>query len=155
MSLPAGSAPGGERTRSVCCGPTSLAVGSTSASGDSMETVAHSGGGGGGGRGGGGGSSSSFNDNESIVEERAGKGGQPHFGHEAGQLASQRAMPASQHLRWCRVYVRLNAWWETPDTLWLYRQWAMAGLCGFPGCPLPERHSGEHQFDEEVCLLAK
>jgi len=58
-------------------------------------------------------------------------------------------------LRWHRVYPRLRGWWETPQTLHMYRLWAMAGCCGFPGCPLGEKHFGEHQYDPEMINFAK
>ena len=61
--------------------------------------------------------------------------------------------PAPQHYR--RVHVRLNAWWETPDALRTWRLWAMEGLCGFPGCPLPDRHGGPHEYDDELIALAR
>lgn len=61
--------------------------------------------------------------------------------------------PAPQHHR--RVHVRLNAWWETPDALRTWRLWAMEGLCGFPGCPLPDRHGGPHEYDDELIALAR
>jgi hypothetical protein len=54
-----------------------------------------------------------------------------------------------------RVHVRLNAWWETPDALRTWRLWAMEGLCGFPGCPLTDRHGGPHEFDPELIDLAR
>ena len=47
-----------------------------------------------------------------------------------------------------RVYLRLNAWWETPETIRRDRIWALEGCCNFPGCPLADRHSGPHQYDE-------
>ena len=54
-----------------------------------------------------------------------------------------------------RVYVKLNGWWETPETLRRNRLWALEGMCNFPGCPLADRHSGPHQYDEEAIELFK
>ena len=63
--------------------------------------------------------------------------------------------PEPEMPTWARVYVRLCGWWETPETLRRNRLWALEGKCGFPGCPLPERHGGPHQFDDETMNLAK
>jgi len=61
----------------------------------------------------------------------------------------------NEKLEWGRVYLRLNAWWETPATIARDRIWALEGLCGFPGCPLAERHSGPHQFCSETAQYFK
>ena len=60
--------------------------------------------------------------------------------------------PVPPH-RQVRVYVKLAAWWESPDTLRRNRLWALEGMCNFPGCPLADRHSGPHTFDEEAATL--
>ena len=54
-----------------------------------------------------------------------------------------------------RVYVKMHGWWETVDTLRRNRLWALEGMCNFPGCPLADRHSGPHLFDDEAAALHK
>jgi len=54
-----------------------------------------------------------------------------------------------------KIHLKLNGWWETPETLQVWRIWAKAGLCGFPGCGLGEKHSGDHSFDPELIQFAR
>ena len=54
-----------------------------------------------------------------------------------------------------RVYVKLTGWWETAETLRRNRLWALEGMCNFPGCPLRDRHSGPHLFDDEAAAMHK
>ena len=61
-----------------------------------------------------------------------------------------RALAAAAPLRYNRVHLQLNGWWATPETLRIYRCWALEGLCNFPGCPLPDRHCGPHLWDQET-----
>ena len=60
------------------------------------------------------------------------------------------AAAAPAPLRYNRVHLQLNGWWATPETLRIYRCWALEGLCNFPGCPLPDRHCGPHLWDQET-----
>ena len=46
--------------------------------------------------------------------------------------------------------MRLCGWWHTIESLHRDRLWAFEGMCNFPGCPLADRHSGPHLFDEEM-----
>ena len=58
-------------------------------------------------------------------------------------------------LRYSKVFTKLTAWWETPDTLRRNRIWALEGMCNFPGCPLADRHGGPHQYCKETIELFK
>ncbi len=83
----------------------------------------------------------------------------PRLGPKPGHRPSQKlAPPKPSTLRpeasappppasYRRVHVRLQAYWEQRDYERTFRIDARMGLCGFPGCPLPERHTGPHAYD--------
>ena len=52
-----------------------------------------------------------------------------------------------------RVHMRMCGWMLTPDWEYQRRFDARFGICGFPGCPLPERHTGPHEYDAELAAL--
>ena len=68
----------------------------------------------------------------------------PERADETGQLGADVEDVDSSAAR--RVYVKLCGWWEVEQP----KCRACEGQCSFPGCPLPEKHSGPHKFDETL-----
>lgn len=86
-----------------------------------------------------------------FSKQRPGAPPRAHASPSAVPMVSPPARPAP--IRHTKVHLKLSGWWAKPETLRMYRLWALEGMCNFPGCPLADRHNGPHQWCQETADL--